>query len=53
MCRIAKEIIKKTNLAKEVKNVVKKIECKKTSREKVTWNIPKKRRIKKTSWVVK
>ena len=53
MCRISKEIIKKTNIVKEVKNIVKKIECKKISNEKVNWNIPKKSRLKKISWLVK
>ena len=53
MCRIAKEIIKKTNLAQEVKNVAKKIECKKNSSDKVNWNIPKHSRLEKKSWLVK
>jgi hypothetical protein len=58
MCRIAKEIIKKTNLAKEVKNIAKKLECKKISNNnvntnKINWNIPKHRRLEKKSWLVK
>ena len=58
MCRITKAIIKKTNLVKEVKNVVNKIDCKKKSNNnvntnKISWNIPKKSRLKKTSWLVK